>query len=391
MPVSFPGGMPIRRAGPRPISQDVGNIYQDLGVAAGQVGEQATDYYQQDLAEQQSQRAQTIQGEDRRMMMDNMIRKRQLAREIQDAKMEKQRLDMEISEEERVTKAAGVEEEQRRFEIGEARTLKSEESQTKAQDLFNKDWSEFTKAVVQARGVGEGGKANPMIPAQELKDLAVMHGVINTPEGRTRLKALGVDTEKKPDPFQQEKFDYTKSQNLIVLEGKIRNEFANKNKAFFTVGNAFNRIKASASDPSAAGDMALIFNFMKMLDPGSTVREGEFATAAAAGDFGDRIQGAANRLISGKRLSNAQRKDFMGRAGKLMGAANDGYQQSRSAYTELSESYGIDPRRVVIDLSRQSGTPMPSDADSSMSRKILEGDPSKKESLNMFNNIMSGK
>ena len=42
---------------------------------------------------------------------------------------------------------------------------------------------------------------------------------------------------------------------------------------------AQNVLNASAN---AAGDMALIFSYMKMLDPNSTVREGEYATAEAA-------------------------------------------------------------------------------------------------------------
>ena len=37
--------------------------------------------------------------------------------------------------------------------------------------------------------------------------------------------------------------------------------------------------------PDAAGDMALIFSYMKMLDPNSTVREGEYATAQDAGSI----------------------------------------------------------------------------------------------------------
>jgi hypothetical protein len=65
----------------------------------------------------------------------------------------------------------------------------------------------------------------------------------------------------------------------IDVENKLRDDFLKGSKVFVDTKDAYTRIQDSASDPSAAGDLALIFNYMKMLDPGSTVREGEFATA----------------------------------------------------------------------------------------------------------------
>ena len=48
---------------------------------------------------------------------------------------------------------------------------------------------------------------------------------------------------------------------------KLRGEFTNLSKEFIKQRDSFNRIEASAKDHSAAGDLALIFNFMKLLDP----------------------------------------------------------------------------------------------------------------------------
>lgn len=144
-------------------------------------------------------------------------------------------------------------------------------------------------------------------------------------------------------------------EKAVKIEEKLRGEFIQQNRSYQLVGNAYNRIIASAKDPSAAGDLALIFNYMKMLDPGSTVREGEFATAAAAGSVSDRVRGIYNRISAGKRLSAPQRKDFLDRSKRLMGSANTGYQRSASSYNRLANKYGVDPSRVTVDLSRQGG------------------------------------
>ena len=88
-------------------------------------------------------------------------------------------------------------------------------------------------------------------------------------------------------------------------------KFENAIKPFQLQRDAFGRIQASASDPSPAGDLALIFNFMKVLDPGSTVREGEFATAQNSAGVPERIRNTANRVLRGERLGTAQRADSL--------------------------------------------------------------------------------
>jgi len=140
-------------------------------------------------------------------------------------------------------------------------------------------------------------------------------------------------------------------------EEKLRSEFMNQNKDFQKVGDAYNRIQASVSDPSAAGDLALIFNYMKMLDPNSVVRESEFATAETAGSVPDRVIAKYNKVKAGQRLSPDQRADFVNRAKKLMEAGANGYDRSVKTYKKLSNQYGLDQSRVVIDIDRQGKDP----------------------------------
>jgi hypothetical protein len=79
-------------------------------------------------------------------------------------------------------------------------------------------------------------------------------------------------------------------------------------KDFVQVSTKFDRIE-SALD-TAAGDISLIFAFMKMLDPGSTVREGEFATAQNSGSVNENIWATYNKAITGERLVPSRRADF---------------------------------------------------------------------------------
>ena len=68
----------------------------------------------------------------------------------------------------------------------------------------------------------------------------------------------------------------------------------------FETHDAFEgKIQKETDKPSPASDMALIFGFMKLLDPTSTVREGEYATVQNATGIPGRVTNAYNNAIDG--------------------------------------------------------------------------------------------
>lgn len=157
----------------------------------------------------------------------------------------------------------------------------------------------------------------------------------------------------------------------VSAETTVRKEYAQLAKPYFEVRDAFSRVQQAAANPSPAGDLALIFNFMKMLDPGSVVREGEFATAQNAAGVPDRVMNLYNRMLSGERLNPTQRQDFVGQAQGLFDRQEQQYQAVQNQYRGISERSGLDPRNTIIDYSipqgaagRAGGAPAQSEASS---------------------------
>lgn len=116
-----------------------------------------------------------------------------------------------------------------------------------------------------------------------------------------------------------------------------------------TVAENYGRIRAAAENPSAAGDLSLIFGYMKMLDPGSTVREGEFANAQNAAGVPDQVKNAYNRAMSGERLNPEQRADFLDQAERQVESQRRLLQSVMGRYSTIAEKYGVDPFEVVFD------------------------------------------
>lgn len=132
-------------------------------------------------------------------------------------------------------------------------------------------------------------------------------------------------------------------------EGALRKEFNSLTGNFRDVYDSYQRVESSAADPSAAGDLALIFNYMKILDPGSAVRETEFANAQNAAGVPEIIRAKWNQLINGERLGDEQRADFLDRARRLYEAKLTDYETRAQDYREYAEEYGYDPTRIVPD------------------------------------------
>lgn len=133
-------------------------------------------------------------------------------------------------------------------------------------------------------------------------------------------------------------------------EGTIRREYMSATRSFRDVQDAYQRIKSTDSN-TAAGQMSLVFQYMKMLDPASTVREGEYANAQNTTGVPGQVINAYNRALEGKFLNPEQVAEFEAQAGKLYMGALDGYNNVRSVYESVVSGYpGMDTGRVLPDF-----------------------------------------
>lgn len=139
------------------------------------------------------------------------------------------------------------------------------------------------------------------------------------------------------------------SRKLAQDEGSLRREFnaLPEVKAFKDVQNSYRTIQRVANNPSAANDRALVFAYMKMLDPGSVVREGEFANAQNAAGIPEIVREAYNKAMRGTLLGPDQRQDFVRSAGDVFAVRQAEFSNIANQYRGLANDYGLSPNRVI--------------------------------------------
>lgn len=162
-------------------------------------------------------------------------------------------------------------------------------------------------------------------------------------EAATQLeKRLGVEQARKDAEATEKAL-----KNTFDKATRLRNDFDKGIGEYKVIRDAFRKIEAVSEDKSAAGDLSLVFAYMKMLDPTSSVRESEFANAENAQGVPGRIRSLWNRLQSGEFLGAAQRKDFLKQAKNIMKAQKVSFDERVKSYTGLAERNNVDVRDVI--------------------------------------------
>lgn len=204
----------------------------------------------------------------------------------------------------------------------------------------------------ETAGTIEGGKFNPIFSAPDKADKGtsdmqefdfamkrgeVKPGTTFTQWMRDNKKAgassVSVNTGQKG-------FD-----NTLKLRGDFRSEPIYK--AHQEVQSAYAQIGQALKQASPAGDLAGATKIMKLLDPGSVVRESELGMAMAATGLMDRVQNYATNIMAGTKLTPTQRKDFQRLADALYGESVKQYNAKQGEYKGISERNGLNTTDVI--------------------------------------------
>lgn len=145
-------------------------------------------------------------------------------------------------------------------------------------------------------------------------------------------------------------------------EENLRKEYLTSpvSKETMQISTAMRRLNKAGQIKSAAGDLALIFNFMKIQDPRSVVRESEFKNAQEARAWLTEAEGsgavipafvkqAILKLQTGESLLPEQRDDFLNTANNIYQGQLSQQQQLAATYDYLARGVeGVRPEFVVV-------------------------------------------
>ena len=130
----------------------------------------------------------------------------------------------------------------------------------------------------------------------------------------------------------------------------LRKEFTRLSEDNLTGLSSFNKLWTAAQDPTGAGDIAMVFAFMKLLDPGSRVTEGETAQASNVSGSASKFLNVYNRVVKGEVLTGTARQDILFQAGKIATQTVKEQRGFEDTYRGRAKRAKVDERDVITDF-----------------------------------------
>jgi len=141
------------------------------------------------------------------------------------------------------------------------------------------------------------------------------------------------------------------SEKITDREIEFAKQFRTESKPFKESMLAFEKISANALSkrPSGATDIAMIFNFMKSLDPESVVRGQEYEAAAGAGSLIRSLGVRYNRLLRGEdeKLPDQVRKDFYQTALETFQPFVESQIRDEKTISGQAEAFGLNAKNII--------------------------------------------
>jgi len=215
--------------------------------------------------------------------------------------------------------------------------------------LQKQKMAELSKAGSEAQKAGIEAKYADKFAILDLEKKAVDLGLTKQQTNKViaENKKLGLESAKAVMELEAlEKSGGLDPTKKFDFEKKLRDEFITRTKDYNEMGVTIDKIKSSAQSNTGPGDVALITGFMKMLDPGSVVRETEFATARDTAGLVERLQNNLNKARSGQFLQTTQRKEFVALAQQYYDAAKKKADKDKQALNTVVKNYKLTPENV---------------------------------------------
>ena len=196
-----------------------------------------------------------------------------------------------------------------------------------------------------------------LTPDQFVKGQNFLGGAADASGGpQTQLAKLYADLEKaainSPERAAIQKqidAEITKSgfdKELFEAENKIYADYTKKTKELVESEISYNKLAEARNAKDGVGDLAMVFSFMKMLDPGSVVRESEFSAAQNTAGLFQKLQVAAESIKKGDLLSEKQRENFLELSKKFLDAGRLHMAKIRLDKGLQVKNYGLNPVNI---------------------------------------------
>jgi len=191
------------------------------------------------------------------------------------------------------------------------------------------------------------------------------------------MKLRAQDKAEAQSEKETQKQEARKDKFIEAAQKQLSKEF----EKVQTLETAFANLEAAKGDKTGPGDVAILYNFIKSMDPTSVVREGEIALGQRGMSLAGQIYAMTRGKFTGEMLSPGFRKDVLTIARRLRDKGLDSYSQAAATLRDTAtQRYGfsedeltlIDPMLNRQKKKEQAQTAAPSKKEESSNKVVVK-------------------
>ena len=245
------------------------------------------------------------------------------------------------------------------------------ESLSSAMDYYNAQPESLTRAAIMA-DIG-GGKAVP-------KTVDIKGDTMFNPYDMGAKTRVVTGADGRP----------VVNKKVFDMEQTMGKNFRNLSDPFRKRTASYSRLKSLYDSDQSVSDVGMIFDLMKMFDPTSTVREGEYATVANSGGIDAEWTSLYNRFLKGGRLPAGVRDNIMNTAQGVYESSKKEYDFNVADLQRLAEMYpGLQWERIDTPVMEIDTSPPP--RITVQDQALLESAKRNAEGIIMFDSSTEGR
>ena len=139
-----------------------------------------------------------------------------------------------------------------------------------------------------------------------------------------------------------------KDPTAVAMAGlKLQSDIRQDLKAPKDTATAYQTMYNAATNPTQKGDTTMLYTFFKVLDPQSTVREGEIEMIKQSRSIPEKFKGMAQKLASGQTLLESERADLLNQAYQYVANQQRGVTETIDMYKDYAKAFGLNPEKAV--------------------------------------------
>ena len=185
---------------------------------------------------------------------------------------------------------------------------------------------------------------------------------------------------------KQEEVDIQNKGKSFEREETLASKYQNQSKAFRELSEAYQKTKNlfDKAQGSAPATLAAATAYMKLLDPGSVVRESELGMALNATGKLDKAENFMNRINKGEVLTESQIKQFKDATEEVYKAATKQQRIIDKNYSDNALRNKLNPKNIIQDVGQYGSYKSPEEVKASVANGDLEIDDAKDILRNKF-------